>query len=881
MIGFKGGALSAGGKRTGLGSSFVGLAAYLEKDPEQLVHFESTLGIDDPGTVARVLQALAGQQNERLEKPVYHFGFSLAPGEQLTVEQWRQVVKHAIQELGAEGHDYFWAIHGDTEHAHVHVALSRSSAAGPAWRPGHDIPALQRVARAAEKAYGLRVVPSSREVARQRGRRGLSDGAFQAARARSEVPFADEIHFHTSKIFRSSRSWKELEDRLAKEGLAFEASSRGYGLLLKDTEGRKTPLFRVHPDLGRRRLEHRLGETWSEYTARYPRRPVLEGEGKIRLPNSLTADQVINRVIAHRQVFTEADLRRELRPLLAGDRVLEEVLSSDRVARIEPLKRDDERGSAEEEEEEPEPLYTTRESMRLEEAALEAVEQLAETQHAPIHAASPEAGLEDAALRSLTSSESGLLLLQGPAGSGKTTLARRLRESAEAAGYQVLGSAPSGKAAQGLGREAEMPARTLASWLRRWDLQTKNDSATDLEKQPTLLVVDEASMLPLSDLKRLAEHANRAGARVLLMGDRHQVPPVGAGQPFPQLLDTYRSARLGTIYRQQHGWMRTASESMGRGAVAAAFDAYEDRGHFEWSTSAEDARASLVLAYWEHQHRHPEESAILLASTNRDVEAMSREIRDEHRRRGELGDGVLVHGRELAVGDRVLFTSNHSRAAFLDDGEAHPVWNGTLGTVLEAAENHLRIQLDGGPAISVDPREYSDLRYAYAVTLHKGQGVTVDRSYVLVTPTMDAPAWTVSATRHRRDVRFFVDHASFEETAEQTHVGALKEALTRDPELDLVQGRKVAEVSGCAIGNPGSREENARKVTAHDCYVAAKDAAQASVRESRELWREVQLRGVFRVAQEPRRVRDLEKELWSAKEHLRELDELAPVRSPV
>ena len=96
--------------------------------------------------------------------------------------------------------------------------------------------------------------------------------------------------------------------------------------------------------------------------------------------------------------------------------------------------------------------------------------------------------------------------------------------------------------------------------------------------------------------------------------------------------------------------------------------------------------------------------------------------------------------RQFADRDRVLFLKNERELG---------VKNGTLGTIEKAATDSLAVRLDDGRRISVDLKNYAHVDHGYAATVHKTQGMTVDRTHVLATPGLDAHATYVALSRHR------------------------------------------------------------------------------------------------------------------------------------
>ena len=93
--------------------------------------------------------------------------------------------------------------------------------------------------------------------------------------------------------------------------------------------------------------------------------------------------------------------------------------------------------------------------------------------------------------------------------------------------------------------------------------------------------------------------------------------------------------------------------------------------------------------------------------------------------------------RLFATGDRILFLENRRLPSQPGANDPIAVKNGMLGTVVAAASNVLTVAIDGGGTVSFDAATYAHIDHGYAATIHKSQGVTVDQTLVLASPTMD------------------------------------------------------------------------------------------------------------------------------------------------
>ncbi|WP_043459676.1 Ti-type conjugative transfer relaxase TraA [Gluconacetobacter diazotrophicus] len=382
-----------------------------------------------------------------------------------------------------------------------------------------------------------------------------------------------------------------------------------------------------------------------------------------------------------------------------------------------------------------------------------------------------------------------LSVVIGYAGTGKSTMLGVAREAWEEAGYRVRGAALSGIAAEGLEAGSGIESRTLASLERGWE------KGFDLLECGDVLVVDEAGMVGSRQLERVLSAARDAGAKVVLVGDPEQLQAIEAGGAFRAVAERVGSVEITAVRRQRAGWQQEATKELATGRTEAALDRYEAAGMVHGHDTLEEARAGVVAEWDAARRAAPGERSIMLAHRRVDVQALNEAARAIRLEVGELEAGVEVTVA-TAQGDRQF--AIEERVYFLRNDRGLGVKNGTLGTVrglygMDEEKVLLSVQLDGpagpgtGQIVSVRTWEYDALDHGYAATIHKSQGVTVDRVHALGTGSMDRHGAYVVLSRHRD--RVDLHWARDDVGSREGLVAKLSRERLKDTTLDYGPGR--------------------------------------------------------------------------------------------
>ncbi|WP_416797671.1 Ti-type conjugative transfer relaxase TraA [Ciceribacter azotifigens] len=366
----------------------------------------------------------------------------------------------------------------------------------------------------------------------------------------------------------------------------------------------------------------------------------------------------------------------------------------------------------------------------------------------------------------------------GLAGAGKSTLLSAARIAWESDNRRVIGAALAGKAAEGLADGSGIRSRTLASWELAWA------AGREHLKRGDVLVIDEAGMVSSQQMSRVLDLVAKAGAKVVLVGDAMQLQPIQAGAAFRAVTERIGFAELSGVRRQRDSWARHASRLFARGRVEEGLDAYAQQGRIIESETRLDvierlvadwaeARSDLIRksAAIEHPGRARGDELLVLAHTNDDVCKLNEALRGVM-----IGEGALTGARqfqtarglrEFAAGDRIIFLEN---ARFVEPrvkslGPQY-VRNGMLGTVVSTGDNRrdplLTVRLDNGHDLVISEDSYRNVDHGYAATIHKSQGSTVERTFVLATGMMDQHLTYVAMTRHRDRADLYAAKEDFE-----------------------------------------------------------------------------------------------------------------------
>ena len=499
-------------------------------------------------------------------------------------------------------------------------------------------------------------------------------------------------------------------------------------------------------------------------------------------------------------------------------------------------------------------VYSTRHNLELEQAVRDMAEAMAadtghglpeqtvkekvETLLADGYPLSQEQSL---AIRHATVKGGRVAVIEGAAGSGKTTTLRPITDLHKEHGYEIVPTAVAWRTAVALGDDCHARAYCV-------DKLLKLAAKEQVEIGPrTLIVVDEAGMLSTRQAHHILQLSERHGAKVVFAGDTRQQQPVEAGPGLRLIRDVAGSVRVDRIRRQKADledvlvhvhketpeqarfragltnqqerdailteyeamerkplftpWQVAVSEALRDGEAEKAIEAWHVRNRLHLCHDEEKTLTKLVDDWERHVRAQPGTSTVVLARTKAEGRALSWLMRqrilartpDAKRAVIEVSrdlDGRLTEPLEIAVGDRIrigatqwekqLFNGTVVTVEDLEVRRAEAAAvsrkarnRETAGKDQEADADrhqpelsvHITARTDDGRRVTFRHDEIRDwhdnirLDYGYAMTIASAQGLTVDRTFLLVDDRPARETIYPAATRHREGLDVYVNRA--------------------------------------------------------------------------------------------------------------------------
>ena len=451
------------------------------------------------------------------------------------------------------------------------------------------------------------------------------------------------------------------------------------------------------------------------------------------------------------------------------------------------------------------------------------------------------------AIRTVTSSGGRVAIIEGAAGSGKTTTLRPIADLYREHGSDIIATAVAWRTAVALGNDVDARPFCVDKLLRlaaRGGIEINKD---------TTIIVDEAGMLSTRQVHHILRLSERHGAKIVFAGDTQQQQPVEAGPGLRLIRDAVGSVRVDRIRRQKadledillhvHGetpeaarfqaglmgeqgrtrilsdyesmeekpqftpWQVAASEALRDGDAASAIAAHHARDRFHIGYDEERTLTGLVDDWDRYQRANPRKSSVVLARTRAEVRALSHLMRE--RRFAALPDGERPDTERITVmvsrgteDERTTSPLEIARGDCLRIGATHwekQLFNGTVVTVDDFKVQ--RGEAGTEPSVLISARTedgrkvifyhdeirdwYGNIRldHGYALTITSAQGLTVDRTFLLADARPARETIYPAATRHREGLDIYVNRAPLALDIADRRADNDREAAVTDTEI--------------------------------------------------------------------------------------------------
>ncbi len=331
--------------------------------------------------------------------------------------------------------------------------------------------------------------------------------------------------------------------------------------------------------------------------------------------------------------------------------------------------------------------------------------------------------------------EYGVMILTGGPGTGKTTVIKAMMSIFNSLDMKVVLAAPTGRAAKRMSDATGETAKTVHRMLemeRGADGGMKFGRNSKVPINENVIIVDEASMLDLS-LTAALLRALKRGARLILIGDSDQLPSVGAGNVFSDLIasDRIKTVRLSEIFRQsKESLIVTNAHRINEGLIPTL--TATDKDFFfvrrEREEDIPETVASLVTERLPKTYGNDIRSEIQIITPSKKgiggVENLNTTLQSYINPHGKFKKEKQSHGTLFREGDRVMQIANNYDIEWERFGiTGVGLFNGDIGSIetINHTEETMTIWFDDR-RVTYPFDMLDELELSYAITVHKSQG---------------------------------------------------------------------------------------------------------------------------------------------------------------
>jgi len=343
----------------------------------------------------------------------------------------------------------------------------------------------------------------------------------------------------------------------------------------------------------------------------------------------------------------------------------------------------------------------------------------------------------------------GVSVITGGPGTGKTTIIKCLINSFNMQGKDILLIAPTGRASKRLNESTSMEASTIHRALGI-DFQSESGTFTHNEQNKLMadvIIVDEVSMVDVPLMYALVK-AIKKTASLVLVGDKNQLPSVGAGNVLADILNSkiIPSIELTKIYRQDaKSLIITNAHAINNGYMPVLDNTSSDFFFENKSDAQEMLRTVIDLVVTRipnYMKVEPLKIQVLAAIRMGvcGVTNLNKELQSYLNKKSIKKPEIVTENTIYRVGDKVMQTSNNYNQQWVrfSNGrteEGKGVFNGDIGFIeaINTQTKEVIVQFEDGRRANYVRSDLLDLSLSYATTIHKSQGSEFD---VVIIPVL-------------------------------------------------------------------------------------------------------------------------------------------------
>jgi conjugative relaxase-like TrwC/TraI family protein len=394
-----------------------------------------------------------------------------------------------------------------------------------------------------------------------------------------------------------------------------------------------------------------------------------------------------------------------------------------------------------------------------------------------------------AALR-LACADRQLVVIEGQAGTGKSTVLVGVARAHQAAGRQIVVTSTAALAAERLARELAAAGVDASSHSTAALHAALTNEKVSLGPETTV-IHEEAALASTREQRQLLHTVQESGARLIEVGDPRQSQAVGAGGLWPHLEQAARTnhahAELVLNLRAQHPADRRAQQLFRKGEHEYAIRYYAARGYVDITVAQRQAEDHALEAA-HHDRQQGMRSLVIAQTSNEHLDELNARTQAIRQQAGELGHhGIPVPGRPypLHAGDEIQIrhTIRHPQAGQLR--------NGTTGHVLDINPglDVVRLELGDGRDVTLDREQLdqADIRLAYVQHPFPAQGQTSDTTHLIIAQHATQEGSYVALTRARHATTIHASHEQLDTENPRDAIPALAEHMSRsEPDVPSI-----------------------------------------------------------------------------------------------